>query len=194
MLYKRHRHINVFKKKSKVMSVVRCSLTVALVLLGFPQMAPCSMLAPPIIQCDAPVYDFGTRLNTEEIPHTFMIGNKGGSPLIISRIRNGCGCTRSELDKNTILPGESVNLSTRVSIRGHIGPKHVSLYLHSNDPTNPVFQCHISGISIAEVEISPRDVNVTLPPGPVPLETTVNIINLKFQPRAMLNPCSSCCQ
>jgi hypothetical protein len=139
----------------------------------------------PSIACEAPNFDFGTRLNTEDIPHTFIITNKGTAPLIISRIRSGCGCTRHELARSTIPPGESTTLGIRVTIRGHIGPKHASIYLHSNDPADPVYQCHISGIATAEVDMVPRSVNISIPTDITNLESRITIINRTGTP---LNP------
>ncbi len=141
--------------------------------------------ATPSISCDAPSYDFGTRLNTEEIPHTFIITNKGTAPLIISRIRGGCGCTRHELARSTIPPGESTTLGVRLTIRGHIGPKNASIYLHSNDPAEPVYQCHISGIAAAELDIVPQSVNISIPSDITNLQSRINICNRTGTP---LNP------
>lgn len=118
----------------------------------------------PVIACTEPIFEFGSRNNTEDVLHTFIVTNKGTAPLVIAQVRTGCGCTKAELDRNTIPPGESAALSTRLTLRGHSGAKHSTVYLHSNDPVSPVFLCHFNGIAIAELDVTPPALRFDLTP------------------------------
>lgn len=120
----------------------------------------------PSISCDAPVYDYGTCTNTEDILHSFTITNKGREPLVISQVRTGCGCTRADLDRSTIPPGGTASLSARLTLRGYSGIKRTSIYLHTNDPDNPIFMCQFNGTAIAIPVIAPAGHNDVAPGSP----------------------------
>lgn len=109
----------------------------------------------PVIQCDAPVLDYGERPDTAEVDHTFTIRNGGNAPLLISQVRSGCGCTRALLDVTALPPGGTAALSARLTLKGCSGPKNAAIYLHSNDPANPVFVCKFTGTVIRELELTP---------------------------------------
>lgn len=145
-------------------TIILASLAMLLT-VGNPAPTQASTNAPSLV-CDAPMFDFGNRYNTEEIPHTFVIQNKGVAPLVISQVRTGCGCTQAQLDRTTIPPGESASLSARLALRKHIGPKQTAIYLHTNDPDHPVFLCQFKGVAIPEVEITPAMLNIGITPQP----------------------------
>jgi len=132
----------------------------------------------PSLRCDAPVFDFGTRFNTEDIFHVFTLTNCGVAPLVISQVRTGCGCTRAELDRNTIPPGGIAALTSTLTLRGYSGLKHSSIYLHTNDPDNPVFLCQYQGVALAELDISPPAVRFDITPDSSSNQTaTLTILN-----------------
>lgn len=116
----------------------------------------------PSISCTAPVFDFGARFNTEEIAHSFRLQNTGTVTLVITQVRTGCGCTVADIDRRTLAPGESATLQARLSLSKHVGPKQTSIFIHSNDPGNPVFLCTFTGTAMAEVEITPPAINLAL--------------------------------
>jgi hypothetical protein len=109
----------------------------------------------PAIHCDAPVFDYGERPDTGELEHVFIITNRGSAPLLITQVRSGCGCTRAVMDRNTLPPGATARLSTRLTLKGYSGLKNATIYLHSNDPATPVFLCKYTGNVIAEMELAP---------------------------------------
>jgi len=132
--------------------IVRCLLVTLVLVAGITARGNAN---GPSISCDAPVYDFGTRTNTDDIPHSFMLMNKGREPLVISHVRTGCGCTRADLDRSIIPPGGTASLSTRLTLRGYSGIKRTSIYLHTNDPDNPVFLCQFNGTAVAKPDPTP---------------------------------------
>lgn len=118
----------------------------------------------PHITCDAPLFDFGVKPNSAEVDHNFEIRNIGDAPLVIAQVRSGCGCTRAVLDQNTIEPGNHAVLSTRLNLRGVVGLKRANIYLHTNDPEKPVFQCQLSGTAVADLSVTPLQIVFTYSP------------------------------
>ena len=98
----------------------------------------------PKIACDAPELDFGNKSQTNVVRHAFIIKNDGQTPLTISRIHACCGAD-ARLSTNSVPPQASVVLELTLSLSGRSGPMHKSLYIHSNDPVNPIFQLKIKG-------------------------------------------------
>ena len=144
---------------------------------ALPVSPPPPVTGRPAIHCDEPVYDYGARSNTEDVRHTFVLRNDGDTPLVISQVRSGCGCTLAELDRYTIPPGETANLSARLSLKGYSGPKHSSLYLHSNDPSNAVFLCRFTGTAEAELELTPTGFLFNVSPESSNLTASITLLN-----------------
>ena len=114
--------------------------------------------------CDEPLFDYGIRPNSIEVDHNFVIRNTGDLPLVISQVRSGCGCTRAQLSQNTLAPGSNAVLSARLSLRGVVGPKQTNIYLHSNDPVSPVFQCKMAGSAVMDPSAVPPAPAMPAPP------------------------------
>ncbi len=109
----------------------------------------------PIITCEQPTFDFGTRDTSEIVDHRFVLKNAGTSDLLITAIRPACGCTAANLTRQTIPPGESAELSTRLTLAGRPGDLHKTILVESNDPSNPALQLALAGKAAAEFEIQP---------------------------------------
>jgi hypothetical protein len=112
-------------------------------------------LAEPRIVCDQPTFDFGARDASEVVEHTFTLKNSGTADLVISAIRPACGCTAANLTRQTIPPGESAELSTRLTLAGRSGELHKSILIESNDQANPALQLALVGKTATDFEIQP---------------------------------------
>lgn len=104
-----------------------------------------SSVAPPKIVCAAPDFDFGRVVGTNDVNHAFRIVNDGDEPLNITRIHAGCGCTETKLQSDTIPAHSATELSITFKTSGRIGPQRKSIYIHSNDPINPIICLVMSG-------------------------------------------------
>ena len=135
----------------------------------------------PHLVCDEPLFDYGVKPNSSEIDHEFVIRNTGDLPLVISQVRSGCGCTRAQLSQNTLAPGSNAVLSARLSLRGVVGPKQTHIYLHSNDPVSPVFQCKMTGSAVIDPSVIP-------PPPATPAPPEVERDLTAFPPEITVNP------
>lgn len=102
----------------------------------------------PKIACDSPELDFGSRSQTNAVRHTFIIKNDGQLPLTISRIHACCGAT-TRLATNSVPPQTNTVLELTLSLSGRTGPVHKSIYIHSNDPLNSIYQLKIKGTVVA---------------------------------------------
>lgn len=96
--------------------------------------------------CPETVYDFGSRLSTNTISHTFEIRNEGSASLEIKKIRKQCGgCTSVKLATNVVHAGKSTTLTLVCRLRGYRGKKSARVYLRTNDPDKPVCQFSLTG-------------------------------------------------
>lgn len=114
-----------------------------------------NLLAEPRIVCDQPTFDFGSRDASEVVGHTFKLKNSGTTNLVISAIRPACGCTAANLTRQTIPPGESAELSTRLTLAGRSGELHKTILVESNDPANPAIKLVLVGKTTEDFEIAP---------------------------------------
>ncbi|MEI6562885.1 MAG: DUF1573 domain-containing protein [bacterium] len=132
--------------------------------------------------CENPVFDFGTRINTEDLKHAFILDNRGQAPLVVSQVRSGCGCTQATMDRSTIPPGESATLSTRLTLRGVVGAKRTSIYLHTSDPLNSIYQLQLTGTALAELDLVPTALHFVVPMDPTNLTVSLVIRNNTVTP------------
>jgi hypothetical protein len=72
------------------------------------------------------------------VRRTVTLTNKGRQLLNISKIQGNCECLKIEIPKNTIEPGESIQLSLILDPIGRKGIDQRNIYIFSNDPVNPV--------------------------------------------------------
>lgn len=113
----------------------------------------------PRIACDQPVYDFGVTNTDQPIKHTFVLRNAGDEPLIIHRMRAGCGCATFGLTTNSIPPGQTAEFTVSVTLLGRSGPVRKSIVIESNDAQAPQFRVEFAGATVIDVEVLPRIIN-----------------------------------
>ena len=100
----------------------------------------------PRMACAARVHDFGERAASETVTHTFILRNTGTAPLVITKVRAGCGCTTTSLDSKTLAPGETTDLEVRFKLKGRRGKQSSAVYVHSNDPNERVYRLEMKGV------------------------------------------------
>jgi len=89
------------------------------------------------------------------IDATFLIKNAGGSDLIITDARPGCGCTVASFDK-VIKPGEEGKVVSHVDTKTFSGPIAKSILVVSNDPDRPQVNLFIKAIVKPFVDVLPN--------------------------------------
>ena len=98
-----------------------------------------------VIEFQETSFDFGTiGENDGKAVHVFQFKNTGESPLILTNVRAGCGCTTPEWNRQPIAPGESGNIKVSFDPRNRPGTFTKSITVNSN-ATNSVVSLTIRG-------------------------------------------------
>jgi rhodanese-related sulfurtransferase len=105
----------------------RCFFIVFLVAL-FVQAAPILRVFPEEVRLG----ELDTSGGKKVFPVEFQVSNTGDADLLLSKPRSSCGCTKAELEKMQLAPGESTKLSARIDISGRYGAQKFYIYLSSN--------------------------------------------------------------
>ncbi|MDX5339519.1 MAG: DUF1573 domain-containing protein [Cyclobacteriaceae bacterium] len=72
------------------------------------------------------------------VRRTVTLSNPGKTTLEIRKIQGNCDCLVIEAPKDTLAPGESMELSLTFDPIGRKGIDQRNIYIFSNDPVNPV--------------------------------------------------------
>jgi hypothetical protein len=112
-------------------------------------------VAAPKIEVIPETKDAGTVAKGQVIETTFLVKNNGGSDLIISDARPGCGCTVASFDK-LIKPGAEGKVMTSVDTKSFSGPISKSVLLVSNDPERAQINLFIKATVKPYVDVLPQ--------------------------------------
>lgn len=113
-----------------------------------------SAVAAPQIDCENPVYQFGTMDSSSTVKTSFVIQNTGDEPLEFTKVRNCCGVS-SQLSGMTIPSGSNAVLSVDFNLEGRKGPQLKTIYLISNDPQEPFYKIRLMGRVVPAQEARP---------------------------------------
>ena len=106
---------------------------------------------PPRLEVTPAVIDFGEIPPTEKAVVEYTVKNTGGSPLEILRVSTSCGCTTAEVEKTTLLPGETtalhVTFDPQAMYTEGLSEEEILriIYLKSNDPERPEAEVELRG-------------------------------------------------
>jgi len=78
------------------------------------------------------IFDFGEVNEGEKVIHTFKIKNTGKTPLIITRINNGCTCTEVKYDKKPLKVGEELKMDIEFNSSARYGKQYKNIYIYAN--------------------------------------------------------------
>jgi hypothetical protein len=100
-------------------------------------LAACNNKAPIII-IEPALQELGNQPQ-QLIDLFYTVKNTGNADLIIEKVSVSCECTTAELEKSTILPGESAELRVKFDPAEDnlFGDIQRIIYLRSNDPVKP---------------------------------------------------------
>jgi len=112
----------------------------------------------PKFRCDQTSHDFGTVWSGDEVKAEFVVHNDGDTPLEITKVRAGCGCTQAEKFDKTIPPGGKVTMGFKVRTRGMHGQVTKVVQVSCNDQTvSQPIKLYIKGMIKARISIEPRN-------------------------------------
>ena len=113
--------------------------------------------AAPRIASESKVFDFGTVNDVDAVEHTFVVRNEGDADLVISRVKTSCGCTTTKLTTpHTVPPGESVEITATLSLKGRSGRQHKTITVESNDSEEPRYRLEMKGDIHNAIDVRPQ--------------------------------------
>ena len=112
-----------------------------LLMLLIPSILLAACAGSPVLDAEINQFSFGEVVNGEIVSKDIVIKNTGASDLLIGDISTSCGCTKGELDRSTITPGETATLHITFDSGAH-GPEFNGelvrqVFIPSNDPAAP---------------------------------------------------------
>jgi uncharacterized protein YggU (UPF0235/DUF167 family) len=114
-----------------------------------------AVVAAPKIEVIPETKDAGIVAKGQVIETTFVVKNNGGSDLLITDARPGCGCTVASFDK-VIKPGAEGKVMTSVDTKSFSGPISKSVLLVSNDPERGQINLFVKATVKPFVDILPQ--------------------------------------
>ncbi len=101
-------------------------------------LACCTAWGAPLIELEPQAFDWGRQTqNKGEYTYAFKVKNAGDEVLQISNVRAGCSCTKVDLKKKTLAPGESTEMTGSLTTTGIEGVMQKGIILTTNDPQHP---------------------------------------------------------
>lgn len=107
------------------------------------------------ISCSQPLYQFGTKKESETLNHTFEIQNIGDKVLKLGKVRACCGAT-VKVGKKELQPGEKLPVSFEMKLKGRKGVQDKNIFIASDDPKTPYLNLKIKGNVLRFFKISER--------------------------------------
>ena len=85
---------------------------------------------------EEPIHDYGVVYRDEHdtTDHTYTIQNLGDENLKIEKIKSSCGCTRADITRKVIPPGETADLLAQLRFKSSTGKNRIRVTLLTNDP------------------------------------------------------------
>ncbi|MFQ5647126.1 MAG: DUF1573 domain-containing protein [bacterium] len=109
------------------------------------------------IKFESRKYDFGKIDQGKIVTHVFKFQNKGKGTLVIDKVKTSCGCTAALLSAKTLKPGENGEIKATFNSGRFRGAIKKTVYVHSNDPREPVVQLRLSGVIKAKKPLNIHD-------------------------------------
>lgn len=148
-----------------------------LFLLVIARVAPALPDRGPDIRFEKDEYDFGIVGAGEERTHTFRFRNDGNENLIIKGIRTTCGCTSALLKGESISPGDAGSIEVTLKVGSTTRVEKSSMYIHSNDPDEPILTIRMRAKVLAGVGFVPSRISVGDVPRDARIHRIVKLVN-----------------
>ena len=100
----------------------------------------------PNLVIDKVMHDFGKIKLGDKVAYVYVLKNTGNSDLNIRTTKSTCTCTIAKLKKDTIRPGDSVELEVTFLSEGRRGNQQKSITIFSNDPRKSMQRVTIKGV------------------------------------------------
>lgn len=124
-------------------------------------------------------HDFGSMDRNQKGNHVFVVRNDGDAPLTLSAGKPTCQCTVFSVDKETVPPGETANVSIAWEFRTSDALFEQSGPLNTNDARHPTIHLTIRGRVIETVRAERGDVHFSDISANEPKSESVNIYSFR---------------
>ena len=139
----------------RIISVTLCILCYGVMLTAY----ACEADASPSIYIDKKVFDFGTILEGKQMPHDFILENRGDETLKILKVRSNCACAVADYSKE-IPPGQSGKVSVVFDSKGSDGKVNHKVRVETNDPEQGSFDLSVQGHVDPVLRIEPKRITL----------------------------------
>lgn len=118
------------------------------------------LAAGPSLVCEQPRHDFGPRVSTQTVCHTFLLKNIGDQPARVSRVISGCSCLRASPEQARVEPGATFPLTVRFDLGGRAGPQEKPVFvLWSPVPGAWPLRLSLAAHALAPVTVTPASLD-----------------------------------
>lgn len=87
---------------------------------------------PAKFEFEEKAIDLGTIFRGEVVETNFIFKNIGGQPLIINEAKASCGCTKPDIDRKPVLPGEEGKIKIIFDSNGLINNQYKTVTVTAN--------------------------------------------------------------
>lgn len=112
----------------------------------------------PKIKINQETYDFGSMEDSQKGHHEFVIQNVGTAPLTLKVDGTSCKCTKGEVEKDRLYPGEKTKLIFEWDPKGYTGNFEQTATLSTNDPDHDKIKLKVKGRVHAPMALVPRTI------------------------------------
>jgi len=116
----------------------------------FSQLTEKELAKAPKIKFTNTEHNFGTVKQGEKVVYAFTFKNEGKSPLVIRKVKTGCGCVITEQPNEDIKPGKNGTIKITFDSKGRKGKSTQHIDVYCNDPLTPEIKLKIEGNVDAE--------------------------------------------
>lgn len=109
----------------------------------FPKLSAKELKKAPKISFDREFHDFGEHKSGDEMVTTFKVSNTGKSDLKLHMIYPECSCLKVDFEKNSLKPGESMDIRVRFDTVNKTGQSNQGIWIVSNDPTRDEMHIYV---------------------------------------------------
>jgi len=102
-------------------------------------------------------HDFGDLKQQQTVSTTVTVTNNGAGLLQIENVEADCGCTIPTLEKYSLAPGESTEITIEFNSKKFNGKVRKVVHIETNDPLNPVVDVMIIANVHTPLIISPAN-------------------------------------
>ena len=146
------------KEKSNIRGIMRvalCVLCYGVLLTAY----ACEAGASSSIYIENKVYDFGTILEGKQMPHDFVLENRGDETIKILKVRSNCACAVADYSEE-ILPGESGKISVVFDSKGSDGKVNHKVRVETSDPEQATMDLSVQGHVDPVMHIEPKRITL----------------------------------